>query len=92
MRRWIFLLALAFCSCSSHSANPENANNGAKGGKGQPNQAPSAAVVRVPDPHASNDPKVGHEAGVGDDPSNLQADQPDTGEPGSGGRQAHAKN
>ena len=52
--------------------------------------APKEATVKVPDPNASRDPKIGHQAGVGDDPGDLNVADPDTGTAGSGGRQAHA--
>jgi hypothetical protein len=46
-----------------------------------------AKGAAVPDPHASKSPNVGREAGVGDDPANLETADPqgnggDSGKPG----------
>ncbi len=81
------LLSLTLWSCGSATSGPKQADNGSQQ-KTKSNTQNS--TVKVPDPNASKDPKVGRQAGVGDDPSNLEVAEPNTGTAGSGGRQAHA--
>ncbi len=63
---------------SQNKAGSGGASNSANG---------NAKGVTVPDPHQSSDPRVGREAGTGDDPANLEVGDPkenggDSGKPG----------
>ncbi len=85
--KWLVpLLLCVSCACSSSQSS--NTSSSAK--KGDDSKRKAAAEIKVPDPHASKNPNVGREAGVGNDPNNLEVADPRTGEAGSGGRQAHA--
>ena len=86
----VIAFALILTTSCSNAANGTSSNNASAkngGGGGSSAKAAAGSNAEVPDPHASSNPKVGREAGVGDDPANLESADPkggggDSGKPG----------
>ncbi len=97
------LLVIAFtvlstsCSHATNGAASSNASSNQSAQESARTKPGSGAAANsangesngavVPDPHASQSPNVGREAGVGDDPANLEVADPkenggDSGKPG----------
>ncbi len=73
-------------AASNQGSSGSSQNKAGSGGSSNSANGNSKGAA-VPDPHASKSPHVGREAGVGDDPSNLEAGDPkenggDSGKPG----------